>query len=217
LFAVKNKKWLVLLIVGFPSFFWLILEMSTINSSKLPHYGPKKPLSAKDTLYYKVTDTFYNLNGAAARLDIKDFPLYVIAFVSPKYRADAYRLTGLWEYVNYKRDKVKHIPFVLVTPSENGSSLAAEELKKLSTAPNVHFYTWAAASYDSLVKRYFAEKPYYIDYSYFLLIDANRNIRGYYDARYVSELKRLIDEYKHLRLKEEKQILIDENEIKKQP
>lgn len=206
----------MLLIVVFPSFFWLILETSTINSKKLPHYGPKKIVSPKDTIFYKVPDAYYTESGLS-QLDKKDFPLYAMAFVSPKYRGDAYRLAGLWEYVNYKQDKVKHIPFVLVCPSDSGKSLPVEELTKLASGPNVHFYTWPAASYDSLVKRFFAEKPYYIDYSYFLLIDANRNIRGYYDARYVSEMKRLIDEYKHLRLKEEKQYLIDENEIKKQP
>lgn len=169
----------------------------------------------KDTLFYEVTDNFYGTDGLPATLSKKDYPLYAIAFVSPRYREDSYRLTGLWEYINYKQDKVQHIPFVLVSPSENGQSLPVEELKKLASGPNVRFYTWPAAGYDSLVKRYFAEKPYYIDYSYFLLVDANRNIRGYYDARYVSEMKRLIDEYKHLRLKEEKQFLINENEIKK--
>ena len=47
-----------------------------------------------------------------------------------------------------------------------------------------------------------------------MLIDHNRHVRGYYDGRYVSEIKRLIDEYQHLRLKEEKQKLIETNEIK---
>ena len=87
--------------------------------------------------------------------------------------------------------------------------------KKLRNNKNIHFYTAPSASYDSLTKSYFLEKPYYIDYSFFLLIDQNRHVRGYYDGRYVSELKRLIEEYQHLRLKEEKQKLIDANEIKK--
>ncbi|MEO6302420.1 MAG: hypothetical protein ABIP51_04550, partial [Bacteroidia bacterium] len=60
----------------------------------------------------------------------------------------------------------------------------------------------------------FLQKPYFIDYSFFVLVDVNRNIRGYYDGRYVAELKRLIDEYQHMRLKEEKNKLIQSNEIK---
>ena len=218
---MKNKKWVLLLIIAFPSFFWLILETSTINSSKLPFYGPKKVLSSvTDTIYHTVTDSFYlqNKDGRSSDelsvLNKKDFPLYAIIFISDKYRNDAYRLTGLWEYLNYKKEKILNIPFVLVTEHDGESSPAYNELKKLDIHSNVHFYNWKKNSYDSLTKTYFAGKPYYIDYSFFLLVDQNRNVRGYYDGRYVSEIKRLIGEYQHLRLKEEKQKLIETNEIK---
>lgn len=214
---MKNKKWIVLLIIAFPSFFWLILETSTINSRKLPFYGPKKAIAAGDTQYYQVTDRFYALSpgdsASTLQQSVKE-GLYAIVFINQKYRPDSYRLTGLWEYLSYKNSKVEHIPFVLVTETEDGKSTAAAELKKLSTYPNVSFYTWPKAGFDSLTKTYFKDKPYYIDYSFFLLVDANRHIRGYYDGRYVSELKRLIEEYQHLRLKEEKKKLIDANEIK---
>ena len=213
---MKNKKWIILLIIAFPSFFWLILETSTINSRKLPFYGPKKTIAAGDTAYYKVADRFYTTtpgDSAIPAQPIKEGS-YAIVFINRKYRPDSYRLTGLWEYLNYKNSKVAHIPFVLVTEWENGRSLAQEELKKLGSYPNVNFYTWPETAFDSITRSYFKDKPYYIDYSFFLLVDANRHIRGYYDARYVSELKRLIEEYQHLRLKEEKQKLIDDNEIK---
>ena len=215
---MKKKKWLLLLIIAFPSFFWLILETSKINSRKLPHYGPKTTVSKNDTVFYKVPYQFYrNLNtDTLSELDHQNFPLYAIVFISSKYRNDAYRLTGLWEYLNYKKDKIEHIPFILVTESESGHSQAYQELRKLSQSPNVHFYFWKKSGFDSLAKTYFKEKPYYIDYSFFVLVDEQRNVRGYYDARYVSEMKRLIEEYQHLRLKEEKQLLIKENEIKKE-
>ncbi len=218
---MKNKKWLLLLIIAFPSFFWLILETSTINSKRLPFYGPKKVTSKNDTSFYQVPDSFYSNPGNGGvelklcRLDKRELPLYNLIFLNRKYRADSYRLTGLWEYLNYKRDKVEQIPFILVTPSEGNESSAYNELKKLSDSKNVYFYTWPEKTFDSITQIYFKQKPYYVDYSFFVMIDANRRIRGYYDARYVSELKRLIEEYQHLRLKEEKQRLIDLNEIKK--
>ena len=217
---MKNKKWLIVLIIAFPSFFWLILETSNINSKKLPVYGPKTAVAKGDTIYHKVSDRFYannfadNINHEPVSFDADKYPLYAIVFINSKYRGDSYRLTGLWEYLNYKEQKIRHIPFVLVTESENGSSQGYEELKKLADHQNVHFYNWPKPSFDSITKTYFAEKPYYVDYSFFVLVDANRHVRGYYDARYVSELKRLIDEYQHLRLKEEKQKLIETNEIK---
>lgn len=213
---MKKKRWALVLIIIFPSLFWVVLETSTIHSNKLPIYGPKKVISPGDTNYYQVGDRFFMPTDSATQpvqLDSAQFPLYAIVFVRQAYRGDAYRLTGLWEYLNYKNQKIEHIPFVLVTETENGKSLAQTELAKLAESKNIHFRSWPAVGSDSLVKAYFKEKPYYVDYSFFLLIDAKRHIRGYYDARYVSELKRLIEEYKHLRLKEEKHKMIKDNEI----
>lgn len=211
---MKNKKWLWLLIVVFPSLFWVILESSTINSRKLPHYGPKTLTAEGDTVFYQVPRLFYPYTGKfVAKPDTIPNALYSIVFIQPKYRKDAYRLTGLWEYINYNKEKIEHIPFVLVCPADSGYSPEIEELKKLSDYSNLSFYTWPRDSYDSLVNVYFKAKPYYIDFSFFQFVDASNHIRGYYDARYVSELKRLIEEYQHLRLKEEKKQLIKENEI----
>jgi hypothetical protein len=211
---VKNKKWLLLLVIAFPSFFWLILETSTINSKKLPYYGPKKVIK-NDTLFYSVPDIFLKLKGKDyVQQSLDTFPLYAIVLINHKYRDDSYRLTGLWEYLKYKKSKIEHIPFILVTEVKDNHSQAYEELKSLEANENVNFYGWHKNTFDSITKIYFKEKPYYIDYSFFMLIDSQRNIRGYYDARYVSELKRLIEEYQHLRLKEEKHKLIKENEIK---
>jgi hypothetical protein len=213
---LKNKKWLLLLIIAFPSFFWLILESSTINSRKLPHYGPKS-VAGTDTSYFTVRDSFTQKNDADAksgfRISEKEFPLYAICFIDEKYRNDAYRLTGLWEYLNYKRNKIVHMPFFLVASPGNKDQSPYEDLKKLRQYSNVHLLESDSADFKDLVKTYFTQKPYYIDYSFFLLIDSQRNIRGYYDGRYVSEIKRLIEEYQHLRLKEEKKRMINDNEI----
>jgi len=215
---MKNKKWLVVLIIAFPSFFWLILETSTINSKKLPFYGPKQVIAKGDTVFHKVSDRFYQKsNTDSTQLVPTRIPdaLYAIVFINSNYRSDSYRLAGLWEYLNYKKTKIEHIPFVLVTRSENGSSPAYTELSYLEKHSNVRFLRYNKAGFDSISKSYFAGKPYYVDYSFFVLVDADRHVRGYYDARYVSEIKRLIDEYQHLRLKEEKQKLIENNEINK--
>ena len=218
---MKNKKWLLLLILALPSTIWLILETSTINSKKLPIYGPRKVVSSNDTLYHKVTDEFYLTNNedstkqVLVKIASDAYPLYAVMFIKDDYKKNDLRLSGLWEYLNYKKQKIEHIPIILVTESKNGKSEIQKDLIKLSDGnKNVFFYTWNSASFDSLNKTYFQEKPVYIDYSFFVLVDVNRNIRGYYDGRYVSEIKRLIDENQHLRLKEEKNKLIKSNEIK---
>jgi hypothetical protein len=218
---MKNKKWLMLLVLFLPSTMWLILETSTINSKKLTIYGPRKVIAPNDTTYFKVNDQFYLLNKKDSaqptpiNIEPDTYPLYAVMFIKNAYKKNDLRLSGLWEFLNYKKQKIEHIPIVLVTEEENGRSEIENDLKKLSDGnKNVFFYTWKRSSFDSLNKTYFQEKPIYIDYSFFVLVDVNRNIRGYYDGRYVSEIKRLIEEYQHLRLKEEKNKLIKSNEIK---
>lgn len=212
---MKNKKrWILILIIAFPSLFWLILETSTINSKKLPVYGPRNLNSEGDTVYYSVPDQFYGIKEESAEVkSLGEYPLYAILFLNEKYRDDSYRLTGLWEYLKYTKNKVEHIPFIFVTAAENSRSQAYDDLKPLSDNENIHFYSWKKTGFDSITKIYFRDKPYYIDYGFFILVDGNRNVRGYYDGRYVSEIKRLIEEYQHLRLKEEKQKIIRSNEI----
>jgi hypothetical protein len=217
---MKNKKWLLLLIIALPSALWLLLETSTIHSYKLNYFGPKQAKDSGDTLYYKVSDVSEiwkaGVNGreALSVKDEKNFPFYALMFVKPAYREEAYRLSGLWEHLNYKKEKVGHIPVFLVTVLHGDTITTQKELEKLSDNDNINFVAVPDSLFRIYNTQYFKGKPVHIDYSFFVLIDNERHIRGYYDGRYASEIKRLIDEYKHLRLKEEKKKIIEENEIK---
>ncbi|MCF8424336.1 MAG: hypothetical protein K9H41_08335 [Bacteroidia bacterium] len=219
---MKNKKLIFFLILLFPALFKIILEFTTINSRKLPHYGPKE-LAGKDTVFYKVTSDFKSLPSLSAntielqnlKLDTVNFPLYAVCFIKHSYKKDDYRMAGLTEYAQYKKDKIKLIPFVIITPCDSVSdSTCLREMQQLSVGnKNIYNYYWNSSTFDSLNVTYFKEKPIYVDYSFFVLVDKNRNIRGYYDGRYVSEIKRLTEEYQHLRMKEEKQNVINLNKI----
>jgi hypothetical protein len=223
---MKNKKLIFFAILLFPALFKIILEFTTINSRKLPYYGPKT-LVNNDTAFYKVTSAFQKitvLNDSVTTLtqteiDTVNYPLYAVCFIKNNYKKDNYRMAGLSEYLQYKKDKIKFIPFVIVTPYNTlNDSLNLTEMEKLSIGnKNILNLYWNYASFDSLNKTYFNQKPIYIDYSFFVLIDKNRHIRGYYDARYVSEIKRLTEEYQHLRMKEEKQTLTNNTKIETKP
>lgn len=219
---MKNKKLIFFVILLFPALFKIVLEFTTINSKKLPYYGPKE-LAGKDTVFYKVNSVFkklpVNLSQRLGlqdfKLDTIDFPLYAVCFIKHSYKKDNYRLAGLSEYAQYKKDKIKLVPFIIVTPCDGlGDSICLRELEKLSEGnKNIYNTYWNSSSFDSLNLAYFKQKPIYIDYSFFVLVDKKRNIRGYYDGRYVAEIKRLTDEYQHLRLKEEKEDMINTNKI----
>ena len=219
---MKNKKYLFLLILLFPAALKLILEFTTVNSSKLPYYG-SKTLNGKDTVYQVVNDAFNfrssskdTLSGLQFQtLDKNQFPLFVVCFIKQSYKKDNYRMAGLSEYVQFNKSKIKEIPFVIVTPCDGwNNENCFNEFEKMSLDnKNITNVFWNPSSFDSLNYSYFKAKPYYIDYSFFVLVDENRNIRGYYDGRYVAELKRLIEEYQHLRLKEEKNNMLKKNKI----
>lgn len=207
------------MIVLFPSVFWVILELSTINSKKLPYYGPKT-LKGKDTVYYQVSPKIKDrIIGEHKQwtlktelLDTINYPIFAISFIKSEYKEDNFRMAGLSEYAQYKPEKIKEIPFLIITPCDSISCF--DEFKKFETKnPNIKNRFWEKATFDSINTLFFIEKPVYIDYSFFVLVDVKRNIRGYYDGRFVSEIKRLTEEYQHLRLKEEKKNIIQSNKI----
>ena len=219
---MKNKKLLFFIVLLVPALFKIILEFTTINSRKLPYYGPKK-LKGKDTVYYKVGSDFKVLSTVDSansglsdfRLDTVQYPLFAVCFIKHQYKKDNYRLAGLSEYAQYKKDKIKYVPFVIVTPCDGSSDQGClKDFDKLKVGnDNILTLYWNKSSFDSLNLTFFKNKPFYVDYSFFVLVDKNRHIRGYYDVRYVSEIKRLTEEYQHMRLKEEKQKLINNNHI----
>jgi hypothetical protein len=215
----KKKRLILFLIILFPSAFWLILETSTINSSKLLFYGPKT-LNGTDTVYYSVGDlnlqTISNNSLSKKFFDTINYPLVTVCFMQPKYIKDNYRLEGLLDYTIHKKSEIDQLPLVLIFPKGDSSNTIEYNLKdslKIDLK-NIEQSYWNESSFDSLNIMYFKSKPSHVDYSFIVLLDKKRNIRGYYDGRYAMEIKRLLSEYQHLRLKEEKNRMIQQNEIK---
>jgi len=219
---MKHKKYLFLLILLFPAVLKLFLEFTTVNSSKLPYFG-EKIANGKDTIYQTTNDVFYTLPSSNSniqglqplKLDTIQYPLFALCFIKESYKKDNFRLAGLSEYLQYNKNKTKEIPFIIATACDGLSGgKCFNEFEKLSTDnQNVKNVYWNPASFDSINYSYFKNKSYYIEPSFFVLVDKQRHIRGYYDGRYVGELKRLIEEYQHLRLKEEKKSLLETNKI----
>lgn len=217
---MKNKKWILILIILLPSALWIIIESGTINSKKLNYFGPKKAIG-EDTVYYSLPNTtFYQANENKTlflkQFDTITYPILVLSFIKPKYAKDGFRIGGLTDYTQYKKDDIEKLPILLVFPKTDSVNVVENNLKDSLnfSLNNIEQCYWNASSFDSLNVQYFLKKPFYIDYSFFVLLDEKRRIRGYYDGRYVAEIKRLLGEYRHLRIKEAKKSLINENKIK---
>ncbi len=211
-----KKKWLLLLIIALPSIFWLLLELSTINSKRLPFFGPRS-FDGKDTVYFKGNDKFYPFDFACFGSNgLKEFTesSFCLLITDKKYRSEGYRVEGLLEYMRYKSENLKDVPIAALVSREPVCDSAFAVIFDYPKGKNVRLFSWPKSSYDSLRITYFVGKPSYVDYSFMILLDRDRHIRGYYDTRYAAEMKRMLDEYKHLRLKEEKKEMIKKNEIK---
>ena len=66
---MKNKKLIILLILLFPACFKLILDFATVNSRKLPYFGPKKffskirdPNALRLGMLYRMVKIFFRKN-----------------------------------------------------------------------------------------------------------------------------------------------------------
>lgn len=195
------------------------METSTINSSKLLFYGPKT-LSGTDTVYYELGDlklpTITNNSLSLKYFDTINYPLLTLVFIKPEYLKENVRLEGLLDYTTHKKDDIDELPLLLLFPKTDSLNSVEYNLKDSLhiILPNVEQCFWNRSSYDSMNVSFFKSKPSHVDYSCIVLLDKKRNIRGYYDARYAVEVKRMLSEYKHLRLREEKNIMLRNNEIK---
>lgn len=195
------------------------METSTINFNKLLFYGPKT-LNGTDTVYYELGDiklpTLNNNSISIKYFDTLTYPLLTLVFIKPQYLKENVRLEGLLDYTTHKKDDIDAIPLLLIFPKSDSVTTVEYNLRDSLdiTLNNFEQCYWNQSSFDSMNVSFFRSKPSHVDYSCIVLLDKKRRIRGYYDARYAVEVKRLLSEYQHLRIREEKNTMLKQNEIK---
>jgi len=105
------------------------------------------------------------------------------------------------------------------SPNKNDDNYYESYLKdSLSITMSNFFYRTMKSErndLESIRKIFFNQKPIHVFNYFAVLVDKDRHIRGYYDPTYISEVKRMIEEYKHLVLKDEHANMQDVNKIEK--
>lgn len=212
---MKNKGWIVVLILLLPSLIWVILDLSLVHSKKLNYYGPKKLAeNGKDTIYYSVKDiVFFDDKGQKVEIDTNKFKVFLIDFIKPEYSKEKFRLSQFLSMVHYEPEKIKHIPILLIYPFSNDKPFFHLKDSLKINLDNIKVFYLPDSTFNKYNLKFFVLKPYYVDYSFAVLIDKNRNIRGYYDWRYADELKRSIQEFNHLIIKEGYKETLNKNKI----
>lgn len=151
------------------------------------------------------------------------------------------KLAGLLEFEKYKKEKLDMLDVYIVqcpigVPEKRGTGYY-QVFNLVEKKNNENFYEtylkdslgitmgnfyyrtlWVNSKeeYDSIRKIFFNQKPVHVFNYFAVLVDKDRHIRGYYDPTYISEVKRMIEEYKHLVLKDEHANMQDVNKIERQ-
>ncbi len=186
-----------------------------------------KDTSGSQNVYF--TSPFNNAKAEAGK-----------AFIAILLKPDSkVKLGGLLEYEKYKPQKIREVPIMLVTTSlfdlpglDSSLSVYKTDYSKkyLRDSLGIHmenfhmvflkdanFWTGPEPkfNYNEYYSSYFNQKPIHVFDYFAVLVDKDRHIRGYYDPTFISEVKRMIEEYKHLVLKDEHANMQETNKIEK--
>ncbi|MBC7865812.1 MAG: hypothetical protein IAF38_22755 [Bacteroidia bacterium] len=200
-----KKKYLLLSILLLPSLIYFFFEFTQVNFKKMPYYGPKKiDTVSKDTIYYSVPENgFLDTRATEIVLDTNKYPVFLIGFIDDSLRANAYKLNGLANYDKFDPNKLKAVTILLVSANDkNGEAPSVKQTLKIKSA-DVEEYRCRAENFDSIRNLYFTGKPVFVFNYFFILVDKKRHIRSYYDPNQDGEVKKMIAEFEHLKLRDE--------------
>jgi hypothetical protein len=202
----------------------------------MAYYGPKTVDAKGDTVYYSVpeagfefgnafpcdvpTDTFTTRSMDCYTRDKQIYPskdAFIVLFVQKENEP---KLGGLLEYAKYKKEKLTTLKILLIKEWEqlHKADTLANTVNALLQTDSLFHLRYSSPdrnSFKALKEFYFVRKPGHVFDYFAVLVDKDHHIRGYYDPTYISEVKRMIEEYKHLVLKDEHAEMQEKNEIQK--
>jgi hypothetical protein len=215
-----KKKLILLSIILFPSLFYLFFEMTSANFKKMAYFGPKTLNAKGDTVYYKVPDLFFlkktNTVLDSLVLDTVNYPIYVILFLDEKLKKDGYKLTGLYDFLKYKSQKIKNVPIVVVSDFSEVQERNNYQFDSLKINMPNFSAVWLNLKERQkvLATTYFKQKPYYVLDYFMVLVDKQRHIRGFYDPTFNAEVTRMAGDYEHLKIRDGYAQTQKQNDIK---
>jgi hypothetical protein len=238
---VKKKRILLVAIILLPGLIYFLFELTQANFKKMAYYGPKTLNAKGDTVYYSVPNIYFDKNLKALKdtsshadgvvatelelykadttvIDTTNYPVYIILFLDRGLKKDGYKLEALYDYVQYKPEEFKNVPIFFVsnlTHALGNYKITNKELKGDFDSLKINLPDFHPLLIEGKEAKeaYFYKKPYYVFDYFAVLVDKHRHIRGYYDPHQNSEIKRLIQEYKHLKTKDEYANTLKQNEL----
>jgi protein SCO1 len=215
-----RKKILLLLVLVIPSAIAFLMEYSKVNFKKLPYYGPKQvsSLNTKDTNYYSLLNASdSNLSQFPYLKDTTQYPIIVVNFLLDDRKGELYNAGALIDALKYRYERMSLVEVFINYNEQEGDKIKQLFSGNASNYKKMHLIPYNLSNEKQfLEKTVFLLKPYYIDYNFLVLLDKKRRVRGYYDPRYAAEIKRMYEEYKHLKIHDEAKETRKDNRLDKQ-
>lgn len=203
-----KKKLLLIGILLLPTLMYIYFSLGVPHAFRAPFFGPRHAIQVTDKNGNPKTDTAYftipqftctTVGGAAFQSTRLDSHLYVAIFVRPDSMTS--QLPMLANDLKLNRDKYAFARFIFFYPGDsagNPPAMAPDIAAELGLhADTAYTLFLPPATFDTLHSKYYfvpdpaRKKDPWTSWSDGVLIDHKRRIRGYYDIRTATDLKRL--------------------------
>lgn len=225
------KKRVALLTVLFlPILIYIYFALGVPKSFRAPIFGPKKAIQVvdkngnpkTDTLYWSIPEfTFPTLEGRTFNSKTLAGNLYIALFVHPDSMATTLRVFA--EDIRLNRMSYNYARFIFFCigdstgmPLPNAPDFAKEMKLGIDTAHTVFL---SPTAFDSIHNNiYFIadenrKKEPWATWSDAILLDYKGRIRGYYNIRYAAELKKMKEDVRFIKFRDEAVLTLEKSKV----
>jgi len=218
--AGKPLKYIGLaVILLLPVFIFFLLSRGEHHFTTLPHYGMKTPTTKEvdgktvsDTIYHEIDYwSFTNQDGETVSQEDYDGGIYIADFIFTTCPGICPKMTTQMSLLQLKLDNPAFDDVKYISYTVNPEYDTPEVLKEYGKQHGADFNQWTFLTgekqkiYELGVHSYLVSTQEdalaeggFLHSEKFILVDWNRNIRGYYDGTDVNDVGRLAEDIKIL-------------------
>lgn len=182
-------------------------------------YGPKKALAPKDTVYYSLPAfSFIDLQkNTLPDSSVITGPSVIVLPASQK-KDSASSVTGLLNYMRFRSNDLLNTNFVFMLVTDSATPISSYTGAVGLNKQNFHDAFLPANECIKLKEALLLEEnavpaAFKTGKSNMVLLDGQRRIRGYYDAKYDVEVKRMLEDHKFLQFYDAAKEVVNTNKV----
>jgi protein SCO1/2 len=211
-FTVKKKILILLFLLTFPSVLYVFLSTGNTNFIHLPYFGVKElAANGKDTIYHTIKPfSFVNQDGKTitdkdfeGKIYVTDYFFTTCQTICPKMSTELQRVQSKFAYTNGLVQILSHT----VDPEHDSVPV----LRSYADMVHANTNTWNFVTGDKKELYEMARESYlinalegdggpddFIHSEFFVLVDKEKHIRGFYDGTDIKQVNNLLDDIKVL-------------------